>query len=148
LHEISDLAWGGEAEAAVIDLLLRAGARIDAQDWMGRTPLFAACYKMGTEEFAPPIAEHLINRGAAVNLANADGFVPLLLAVARGDVALAQLLVSRGASPYVRTTGTRQLYNGKTLLIDNHDGVEIPVGTRPIDLATSGAMCGALTFPY
>ena len=93
------LVWACKSDrVTVLDRLLRAGARLDADPYRG-TPLIWAAAHNHTEA-----AAWLINHGADVNqkatfggLTHGQGITALHLAAQNGHVAMAKLLVGRGA---------------------------------------------------
>ncbi|XP_027696713.1 LOW QUALITY PROTEIN: ankyrin repeat and SOCS box protein 10 [Vombatus ursinus] len=97
-------ARGGLAELAA--LLLRKGACPDARDAEGRTPLLAACsvplLPLAEAEAAIARSLHLchllLSAGADADAADHDRQRPLHLACRRGNVAVAELLLSQGVS--------------------------------------------------
>jgi cell wall assembly regulator SMI1 len=124
------------ADTGRIDLvrpLLHAGARLDATDSIGWTPLMAAvaggngelvgfllqhganANHVGREDTpltiaatdgATPLLTLLLNHGADPRLRRPDGWTPLMLAAFRGDVSPIRLLLEHGADPTV-TMGAR-----------------------------------------
>lgn len=85
----------------VAKILLDAGADINARDKLGLTPLLIACGK--TTHGYKAIAETLIKKGAFINVRDTLGFTPLLLSLSGGSIALATLLIERGADVLART---------------------------------------------
>jgi ankyrin repeat protein len=79
---------------------LATGAKVDARDRRGATPLGHAASK-GSRE----IAELLIARGADVNARTAAGLTPLHAAAYWGEGEVAELLLSRGADANAGSTG-------------------------------------------
>lgn len=77
-------------EAVVINLLLDAGARIDAVDQEGDTPLHEAVRLRSLRG-----AQALVLRGAKVDAKNRAGETPLTLAKQRKDAALIDLLTTK-----------------------------------------------------
>jgi ankyrin repeat protein len=71
---------------------------VDERGEKGRTPLFEAAKSPDDLEKA----EHLLDLGAAVNAADADGDTPLIVAAGHGNGAGAQLLLEREADPLHR----------------------------------------------
>jgi len=61
----------------ICNILIDAGAEINACDHSGNTPLHLTVQGYGAKI---PVIETLIKRGADVNATNEDGFTPLLLA--------------------------------------------------------------------
>jgi uncharacterized protein len=76
----------------LIQLLLRARARLDAVDKQGRTPLFVAMEK---DEAIP--VKLLLEQGANVNVAASDGRTPLMLAAIHRNLVVTAALIERGA---------------------------------------------------
>lgn len=75
-----------------LSFLIGKGARVDAQNNQGETPLTIAA-QLGWVEGA----QLLLSQGAAIDLANSRGETPLILAVHRRDVPMVRLLLARGA---------------------------------------------------
>lgn len=76
----------------ILNLLLDKGAKIDAQDGNGNTPLMTAVQKIA-------VAKILINKGANVNLQNKNGETALMLA-AKGGL-LKVVLAMPVTGPYI-----------------------------------------------
>ena len=74
--------------------MIAKGARLDAQNHQGDTPLAIAA-QLGWAEGV----QLLLSRGASVDLANSRGETPLILAVQRRDLPTVRLLLARGANP-------------------------------------------------
>lgn len=85
------------AHAEILSILLDRGAKLDARDAHGRTPLFVAVAHKHLEA-----AALLLERGANPNRATGNGSTPLLSAVTCGALELVELLVERGADLNVR----------------------------------------------
>lgn len=81
-----DLNW--------LTFLLGKGARPDVQDRDGTTPLAIAA-QLGWVDGA----EMLLRGRAAVDMPNARGETPLILAVQKRDAAMVRLLLGKGANP-------------------------------------------------
>jgi ankyrin repeat protein len=81
----------------VVDLLLKNGANVNAQDTTGMSALHCAAYKGQVDT-----ARLLVQRGADLSLTNSYGFTPLLEAVVKGPPALVELLLVAGSSVSVR----------------------------------------------
>jgi uncharacterized protein len=80
--------------AGAVELLLAAGAAVDARDAKQATALAGVAFK---DELA--IARRLIAAGAAVDAADAAGHTPLMFAVMFGRKAMVDLLLEAGANP-------------------------------------------------
>lgn len=88
-----DLNW--------LAFLLQKGARVDLKDNQGNTPLMDAA-RVGFLDGA----RVLISRNAQVNATNGLGETPLIIAVQKRDVAMTRLLLTEGADPTKRDTGS------------------------------------------
>lgn len=100
-------AAGGQA--AVVELLLKAGARMNDQDSYGYTALYWGVMRDAREAVAL-----LLERGADPNLRDRGGFTPLQLAIDNKQEPLALLLLDKGADPN---------------LVAEADGGRTPLGT-------------------
>jgi ankyrin repeat protein len=80
--------------AGAVELLLGAGAAVDARDANQATALAGVAFK---DE--PAIARRLIAAGAHVDAANDMGRTPLMFAVMFGRRAMVDLLLEAGANP-------------------------------------------------
>jgi ankyrin repeat protein len=96
---------------------MRGQLGLNAADWIqnwappirGETPLLWAL--RGHPPMSDNIVKLLLEHGANPNTADADGDLPLMYAINRGDVEAAQSLVDHGANPNAGDIG------GKTLLM-------------------------------
>jgi len=84
-----------------VNLLLRAGADLNAPDEAGRTPLFLA-----VQEGSYEVASYLVAHGANVLAPDRDGTTPLHCAAEWGHPDLIRLLLASGAD-----AGARDAYN-------------------------------------
>ncbi len=103
LHGV--LALGTSEGAAQ---LITAGAKADAVDECGLTPLHIAA---GNPRIKPLLAEMLLTRGAEVDARDAQGQTPLHMAAWRGLADMARILIRRGADVNALTKcGLRPLH--------------------------------------
>jgi uncharacterized protein len=80
-------------EAAIAELLIARGADVMARNKGGLTPLHAAAYS-GSED----VARVLLDHGAVLeDKSNISGTTPLILAAEENRIAVAELLIARGA---------------------------------------------------
>lgn len=84
--ERRDLVW--------MNFILGKGAKVDAVDNQGITPLLIATQLRYTDGVTL-----LLDRGADVNRGDNQGQTPLIRAVLNRDLPMVRLLVSRGANP-------------------------------------------------
>ncbi|MBM3817777.1 MAG: hypothetical protein FJW14_01990 [Acidimicrobiia bacterium] len=84
-----------------VRILLDAGADVNAATGQGRTPLIVAAATSGTLE----TVRQLLARGADVNAADVNGVTPLIAAASVGSMAVASLLLDRGANPSAAAPG-------------------------------------------
>jgi ankyrin repeat protein len=96
-----------------------AGASAAVADRAGETPLHVTA-----GEGAGPIVDVLVNAGAAPNARTTLGLTPLHMAALAGEVAVAARLLVCGADVNARTTAPGE-----------RDGISIPSGATPLDLA-------------
>jgi uncharacterized protein len=90
--------WGADA----VRCLLSHGAKVDAQDSLGRTALFDAA--------TPAIAELLLKHGATLNATDDDGRGAVEYQRTKGREDLAEMLIKRGSkvSPGVNVEGSKE----------------------------------------
>ncbi len=75
-----------------IDLFLKAGANLNAQDYQGRTPLFLAL-----EYNKPGIANKLVSKEFDASVASKDSTTLLMKAVEKSNYKVVKLLIDKGA---------------------------------------------------
>ncbi|KAH6691545.1 putative ankyrin repeat protein [Plectosphaerella plurivora] len=94
-------ACSGPVSSMAIDVLLKAGASLDVTDNLGRKPIhFAAMSYASTMylcEREPPVD---------INVADSDGWTPLLWAARDGAYGVVERLVEKGADLWVRGRGS------------------------------------------
>ena len=86
------LTTSGAGDAIYTSRLLKAGAFIDTQDSLGKSPLYLA-----VELGAIPTIDTLLNYSPKVNLADNEGWTPLFKAAWQGNSAVAERLIDNGA---------------------------------------------------
>ena len=96
----------------IVQILLRAGADIEARDSFGCTPLMCACSDSGNSA----VARMLLEFGANVRASDDSDWTPLHYAASRGYVAIVPMLVERGAELDVGIRAGRWERRGRTPL--------------------------------
>ena len=80
------------------EILINAGAKVDARDYKGKTPLHYAARNPYKE-----VAEALLSSGADVNARDNDGCTPLIVSAAfNSNAAVTELLLENGADLNVK----------------------------------------------
>jgi ankyrin repeat protein len=97
LYQLAMLGHARPAEIAIVDLLVEAGADVNAQDRKGFAPIHVAARRANL-----PFLRHLIARGARLDTRTHDGAAPLDYAVYRRKWDSARVLVSGGADVNAR----------------------------------------------
>ncbi len=98
LHWIASMSMVIEEWEHAATTLLRAGAKVDARDSIGQTPLMVAC-KAGNAD----LAAQLIAACAHVNARDNAGVTPLVEAVNAGNLEAVSHLLKHGADRAART---------------------------------------------
>ncbi|TWG89160.1 ankyrin repeat protein [Cupriavidus gilardii J11] len=84
-------------DRAMVRLLIQQGVPISATDALGRTVLHAVAMLPAGTSGAIEFARDLLDSGAPVNAADDEGCTPLMLAATAANIAMARLLLQRGA---------------------------------------------------
>jgi ankyrin repeat protein len=84
----------------VTQVLLAHGAKVDARDENGRTPLWHAAFEKGQRSL--DVARALIAAGADPNAADQEGETPLIRAALEGNAPMTKLLLDAGAKPNIK----------------------------------------------
>ena len=112
---------------SLIDLCLLEHVDPNGRDAQGRTPLLIALSQQNEKT-----ARRLVDAGASVDLADANGFTPLMAAAMHGNLEMFRLLLVRTANLHAeaRTNDGRDLL-GMALDGDNPEIVEIVLQRLP-----------------
>jgi ankyrin repeat protein len=93
LHEAASQGWGIEEAVEALEIQSHTADALNTPDETGYTALHVALLKRHHE-----CARVLIEAGADVNRQAANGFTPLMLAIAHQDIEMMRLLLLRGDS--------------------------------------------------
>ena len=89
------LQWAAiNGNLQIVAILLKAGAKIDARDNLGNTPLIYAADHDHLE-----LAKLLLDVGAAIDSQDKNGMTPLMLGARNGQIEIVRTLLARGANP-------------------------------------------------
>ncbi|NXI40093.1 ASB10 protein, partial [Galbula dea] len=98
-----------------VQLLLRYGAELEAENEEGQTPLNAACaqpHQPQDMDCYYRVCQLLVESGASINAADRDSQYPLHLACKNANAQVAELLLSRGANVNIMNySGSTALHN-------------------------------------
>ncbi len=93
----------GAKKIQIANLLIMAGANVDAQDNRGRTPLMVAMNSYGRlEPYRIEILEILIKNTSQPNLQDIDGNTAIMSAITNADAKAIASLRMKGADPGIR----------------------------------------------
>jgi len=128
-------------------LLIRAGARVNAQDDHGVTPLLLA-----SSNRSVAMVRRLLEAGADARLGHDTGVTPLMMASRTGSVEIVRMLIDRGALVNARETSHQQtalmwaVSENHTdviqVLIENGADVGARTPARQTRIAVSGQFAG------
>lgn len=91
-----------KASQGIVDLLIKAGTKVDALTVSRTTPLYWAA-AIGNVE----VVDLLIKAGANINSVNEYGWAPLHTAASNGNIGVVELLVEAGANRKARSGNKR-----------------------------------------
>lgn len=98
------LSWASYMDdLEAVDLLIRAGAKVDLANQYGITPLLLACTNRSAS-----MVEKLLEAGANPNLAQWEGQTPLMECARTGNVAAVKLLLNHKVNVNAREAGRGQ----------------------------------------
>jgi len=92
LNDQTPLACASSVDYKVAEVLLTAGANVEARDAIGRTPLHSA-----VDAWKVNVVELLLDHGANTEAKDEKGQTPLHLAAEAGEADVVELLLERGA---------------------------------------------------
>jgi ankyrin repeat protein len=89
----------------MVQVLIAAGAAVNAGDERGWTPLMKAAYNADLDRGFADVAQALIDAGANVEMPISYGIRPLMLAAGYGETAVVETLLKAGADVTARNEG-------------------------------------------
>jgi ankyrin repeat protein len=98
------MSAAAKGHLAVMRLLLKNGAAVDATSNSGGTPLILAAGNSDLD-----VVKLLLEKGAAIEARNKEGFTPLMSAVQAGQLEVVRLLLEKGASLDAKVRGRTSL---------------------------------------
>jgi ankyrin repeat protein len=132
--------WAGNE--SIIKLLADAGAKIDhVVTRRNLTPLHLVCQD---DDDRAAVAQLLIDEGADVNVKDADGFTPLMIAIVSGNENIVKVLIDEGAD-----VNAKEAKGFTPLMIaivsGNENIVKVLLSSPKIDVNMGDGKEGALT---
>ena len=109
LHYAS--SWFGGSRAELVELLIKAGAAVDARSKHGHTPLHLFAISGDDDCIAL-----MLDAGAHPSVFNSSGHTALHNAASFGHLAIVERLLANGADPNAQQPPDRYLRDGKTPL--------------------------------
>lgn len=121
LHVAASLKIPDGSEVRIAELLLSRGARLDALDDGGRTPVHVLLNRGGEEAPRLPLLRLFLARPGATELRDEDGQTPLHFVASFRQQVLLEALLLAGADPNAKVTTMKRLegatpINGETPL--------------------------------
>jgi ankyrin repeat protein len=130
-------------DAAMIRVLVAAGAEIDARDARGFTALFHACYNGDEDRGHPGAVQALLEAGADKEARIGFGVRPLMYAAGNGEASVVEALLRAGADPAARNEGGRTAL----MMVKDRDYVDVINILHEAELALGGEGCGTRNAP-
>lgn len=101
-NDMKLFAASGAGDAPLVEQLIEAGANVNADDSLKRTPLFAAVFCNH-----PQAVNLLIDRGSDINARDFSGLSPVHAAVVVGAMDAVKALIAKGANLDIQNTAGR-----------------------------------------
>ena len=111
----------GAGQLAMVEMLLMAGAKVDATDARGWTALMKALFNYELNRGFPDIVSALISAGANIEHQVSYGTRPLMIAAGYGEASVVEVLLASGVDVGAMNEGGR---NAKTMA-ETKDYVEV-----------------------
>ncbi|MFA6902558.1 MAG: ankyrin repeat domain-containing protein [Gallionellaceae bacterium] len=129
----------GAGHLAMVDMLLMAGAKVDATDARGWTPLMKALFNYEQNRGFPDVVSSLIDAGADIEHQVSYGTRPLMIAAGYGEAAVVDVLLAAGADTGAMNEGGRTA----RVMAETKDYVEVVNQLHMHDLRNAEPKRGA-----
>lgn len=133
----------GLGNAAMVGVLLAAGADVNAADARGFTALFRACYNGDEDRGYPDVVQALLDAGADREAKIGYGVRPLMYAAGNGEAGVVEVLLRAGAEVAARNEGGRTAL----MMVKDRDYVDVINLLHEAELALGGENCGTRNAP-
>ncbi|HUX89739.1 MAG TPA: ankyrin repeat domain-containing protein [Gallionellaceae bacterium] len=97
----------GAGHFAMVEMLIEAGAKVDATDARGWTPLMKALFNYELNRGFPDVVSALIDAGADIEHQVSYGTRPLMIAAGYGEAGVVDVLLAAGADTGAMNEGGR-----------------------------------------
>jgi len=105
----------------LVEMLIKAGAKVDAADARGWTPLMKALFNYELNRGFPDVVSALIGAGADIEHQVSYGTRPLMIAAGYGEASVVEVLLAAGVDTGAVNEGGR---NAKTMA-ETKDYIEV-----------------------
>lgn len=132
----------GAGHYAMVEMLIEAGAKVDATDARGWTPLMKALFNYELNKGFPDVVSLLIDAGADIEHQVSYGTRPLMIAAGYGEAGVVDVLLAAGADTGAKNEGGRSAQT----IAETKDYVEVVNQLHMHDLRnTDGKKSGCST---
>jgi len=123
----------GAGQEEMVEMLIKAGAKVDSADVRGWTALFKALFNYEQNRGFPEIVSTLIEAGANIEHQVAYGTRPLMIAAGYGEARVVEVLLAAGVDTAAMNEGGR---SARTIA-ETKDYVEVVNQLHMHDLSRS-----------
>lgn len=129
----------GAGHLAMVEMLLMAGAKVDATDARGWTPLMKALFNYEQNRGFPDVVGALIDAGADIEHQVSYGTRPLMIAAGYGEARVVEVLLAAGVDTGAMNEGGRTA----KVMAETKDYVEVINQLHMHDLRNADPKRGA-----